>query len=176
MEDNPRYYPMLTKLCHFLYLTPEARKTFVHQFERSYYDQNEPLTNDIQSCLKKTTQSDGTVVDEAVNTQGQYCLDIAGKKKITSFFQLTSTLQVNFDIFSITKKWNIVVLYKYKLNIYYDYFFLVLEHFDSEHGQCWLSSWFCSGKKSFCNLKLNNSTKNPYRWHSNLCDGCFVGQ
>ena len=98
LEDNPRYYPMLTKLCHFLYLTPEARKTFVRQFERSYYDQNEFLTNDIKSCIKKTTNSDGAPIDEAVNTQGQYCLDIAGKKKITSFFQLTSTLQVNLII------------------------------------------------------------------------------
>ena len=67
--------------------------TLFSAFEGSYYDLDEPITNNVQSCLEAKVQGENTLY-EAKNTQGKVVLDLCGKKKNTAFFQLTSPLQV----------------------------------------------------------------------------------
>ena len=63
------------------------RKSLI-SYQGAKNDIDEKLTNDISSCFKQTTASDGTVVYTPTNTQGEISLSLINKKKHNYMFQV----------------------------------------------------------------------------------------
>ena len=92
LEDNPRFYPIISKLAYLQSYTEAAQKTFLPVFELNHYDIQEKLTDDISTCLNRQLNNN-IAVFTAKNTQGKLALALTNKTKHTVLLQLMGPLQ-----------------------------------------------------------------------------------